>query len=122
MSINVLIADDSALIRDRLVDVISEIDDVCLIGQATTASEATALAQQHKPDVVILDIRMPGGNGIKALQTIKQTTSSKVIMLTAYPYPQYRTKCLQLGADAFLDKNDEFDLVAEVLENLKSSS
>jgi DNA-binding NarL/FixJ family response regulator len=122
MLLNILIADDSVLIRERLIKVISEFDDVFLVGQATTAEEAINLAQKHKPDVVILDIRMPGGNSIKALQTIKQTTPSKVIMLTAYPFPQYRTTCLQLGADAFLDKNDEFDLVAEVLANLKSSS
>ena len=118
MSMTVLIADDSALIRERLVAMLAEIEGVQLAGQATTAQEAINLATRFQPDVIILDIRMPGGNGIKALQAIKQITSSKVIMLTAYPYPQYREKCLQLGADYFLDKNEEFDQIARVLDEI----
>jgi DNA-binding NarL/FixJ family response regulator len=120
MSLTILIADDSALIRERLAAMLSEIDGVQLVGQATTAQEAIDLVTRCQPDVVILDIRMPGGNGIEALRAIKQITSSKVIMLTAYPYPQYRAKCMQLGADYFLDKNDEFDQIARVLEEIMS--
>jgi DNA-binding NarL/FixJ family response regulator len=120
MSLTILIADDSALIRERLAAMLSEIDGVQLVGQATTAQEAIDLVTRFQPDVVILDIRMPGGNGIEALQAIKKITPSKVIMLTAYPYPQYRAKCLRLGADYFLDKNDEFDQIARVLEEIMS--
>jgi DNA-binding NarL/FixJ family response regulator len=122
MAITVLIADDSTLILERLVALISEIDGVHLVGQATTAAEAIALARQHQPDVVILDVRMPGGNGIEALQAIKKITSSQVIMLTAYPYPQYREKCLSLGADYFLNKADEFDQIARVLNEIKTGT
>jgi DNA-binding NarL/FixJ family response regulator len=121
MSLTVLIADDSILIRERLAALIAEIDGVHLIGQATTAAEAIALARHYKPDVVILDIRMPGGNGIEALQAIKKVAPSRVIMLTAFPYPQYRQKCLQAGADYFFDKAGDFDRVAAVLEQLQET-
>lgn len=119
MSLSVLIADDSALIRERLAAMLSEIEGVRLVGQASTASEAVQLAGQHAPDVVILDIRMPGGNGIQALEAIKRVAPSRVIMLTAFPYPQYRQKCMQLGADYFFDKTAGFDLVAAAIEAMR---
>jgi DNA-binding response OmpR family regulator len=72
---------------------------------------------------VILDIRMPGGNGIQVLEAIKTSTAAPVvIMLTAFPYPQYRKKCLEVGADYFLDKTTEFERVVEVLEQLYSKT
>ena len=72
-----------------------------------------------RPDVVILDIRMPGGNGLQALERIKASDSAPmVIMLTAFPYPQYRKKCLELGAEHFFDKSTEFEQVAQVLQQL----
>jgi CheY-like chemotaxis protein len=70
--------------------------------------------------VAILDIRMPSGSGLQVLETIKQdTTSPVVIVLTAFPYPQYRTKCRELGADYFFDKATELDQVIEVLQTIR---
>lgn len=89
-----------------------------MIGQATGAQEAAALAEQRDPDVVILDIRMPGG-GIRALQAIKRNTASRVIVLTAYSYPQYRERCMQLGADRFLVKDTGFDQLPQVLLSMQ---
>jgi DNA-binding NarL/FixJ family response regulator len=68
---------------------------------------------------VILDIRMPGGSGIDVLENIKKTNAAPVvIVLTNYPYPQYRKKCMALGAEYFFDKTTEFEKVTEVIENL----
>ena len=122
MSFTVLIADDSDLIRERLALMLTELKDVHVVGQAATGLEAISLAQQLEPNLVILDIHMPKVNGIAALQEIKQTTSSRVMMFTAYPYPQYRTKCCELGADSFLDKNTEFGRVNRVIERMQSES
>ncbi|MBN1582140.1 MAG: response regulator transcription factor [Anaerolineae bacterium] len=119
MSLTVLIADDSILIRERLAALISEIDGVHLAGQAITVLETIALASQLKPDVIILDIHMPDGNGIDALQAIRLVTQAPVIMLTAFAYPQYRERCMQLGANYFLNKNQEFDQIARVLDEIK---
>ena len=119
MSLTVLIADDSALIRERLTALISEIDGVHLVGQATTALEAIALTDQLEPDVIVLDIRMPDSSGIHALQAIRWITQAQVIMLTAFAYPQYRERCMQLGANYFIDKNQEFDQIARVLSEIK---
>ena len=63
---------------------------------------------------------MPGGLGIDVLENIKQNDSAlMVIVLTNYPYPGYRQKCLQAGADFFLDKSTEFDQIPELLARYK---
>jgi DNA-binding NarL/FixJ family response regulator len=118
----VLIADDSTLVRDRLATLICELQGVELVGQTGNAPETLTAIRRLKPDVVILDIRMPGGNGIHILEKIKAHDASPiVIMLTAFPYPQYSKKCLEAGAEYFFDKATEFDSVAEVLEQLNGS-
>jgi YesN/AraC family two-component response regulator len=76
-----------------------------------------------RPDVVILDIRMPENNGIQVLEAIKKSAAAPVvIMLTAFPYPQYRKKCLEAGAEYFFDKATEFEQVAEVLKKIQDST
>jgi DNA-binding NarL/FixJ family response regulator len=60
--------------------------------------------------------------GIEALRTIKQGTTAKVIVLAAYPYPQYREKCLCLSADYFSNKADEFDQIVCILDQMKRES
>ena len=116
----VLIVDDSDLIRRRLGAMLSEMKGIELVGEARDSLEATKLALNLKPDAVILDIRMPAGSGINVLENIKRATPApKVIMLTNYPYPQYRKKAEDAGADFFFDKATEFDKVAEAVEELR---
>jgi YesN/AraC family two-component response regulator len=118
--LKVFIADDSALVRERLAALISEIEGVEVVGQAGDALETLEGIQRLRPDVVILDIRMPGNNGIQVLEAIKKSTAAPVvIMLTAFPYPQYRKKCLEARAEYFFDKATEFEQVAEVLKKMQ---
>jgi DNA-binding NarL/FixJ family response regulator len=117
--VKVLIADDSLVVRHRLVTMLSEVDEIEVVGQAETGSEGIELVERLHPDVVILDIRMPQGDGISALEAIKTAHPDViVIMLTNYPYPQYKKKCEAAGADFFFDKSSEFEKVTEVLEQL----
>jgi DNA-binding NarL/FixJ family response regulator len=117
--VRVFIVDDSAIIRERLEMILSELKGIEIIGQAKGSAEAEEAIPKLKPDVVILDIRMHGGNGIEVLKNIKKDKNSPlVIMLTNYPYPQYRKKCKDAGADFFLDKSTEFDKIPEVLKKL----
>ena len=110
--ITVFIADDSRIVRERLVTMLDELAGVEIVGQAENVAEAISAIRIVKPDVVILDIRMPGGSGIDVLQEIKQDeVAPMIIILTNYPYPAYRQKCLQAGADFFLDKSTEFDQI-----------
>jgi len=117
--VRVFIVDDSAIIRERLEMLLSELKGIEIIGQAKGSTEAEEAIPKLKPDVVILDIRMHGGNGIEVLKNIKKEKNSPlVIMLTNYPYPQYRKKCKDAGANFFFDKSTEFDKITEVLKKL----
>jgi len=117
--LRVFIADDSSLVRERVAELISAVGDVELVGQADTARETIQAIQRLQPDVAILDIRMAGGDGLRVLETVKAGESPPVvIVLAAFPYPQHRQRCLEAGAEYFLDKATEFDQIAEVLRGL----
>ncbi len=119
----VFIVDDSALVRERIIDMISENPGIEITGQAKNAQEGINSILKLKPDVVILDIRMPGGNGIEVLKNIKKNSSAPtIIILTNYPYPQYRKKCMEAGADYFFDKSSEFNKIVEVIKKLIQES
>jgi DNA-binding NarL/FixJ family response regulator len=118
--IKVFIADDSLIVREHLVTMLEELAGIEVVGQAANVAEAISAISKLQPDVVILDILMPGGSGIKVLQNIKQAGAGPmVIILTNYPYPVFRQKCLQAGADFFLDKSTEFDQIPELFERFK---
>lgn len=115
----VLIVDDSAMVQERLLSMLVDQKGIQIVGQAQNGIEALKFIKQQKPHAVILDIRMPGGNGIEVLQDIKNIDPKiKVIMFTNYPYSQYRTKCLKSGADYFLDKSSEFNKIPEIINHL----
>jgi DNA-binding NarL/FixJ family response regulator len=119
-NIKVFIADDSLVVREHLVTMLDELAGIVIVGQAETVAEAISAIAKLQPDVVILDIHMPDGSGIDVLQTIKQDEPAPVvIVLTNYPYPAYRQKFLQAGADFFLDKSTEFDQIPELFERYK---
>jgi YesN/AraC family two-component response regulator len=118
--IKVFIVDDSLIVREHLVTMLDELAGIEIVGQAENVAEAIRGIHTLQPDVVILDIRMPGGSGIDVLQNIKQDqTAPMVIILTNYPYPGYRQRCLNAGADFFLDKSTEFDQIPKLFEQLK---
>jgi DNA-binding NarL/FixJ family response regulator len=115
----ILIADDSAIVRERLIGLLTEIEGVQIIGQAEDAVETRSLAEKLKPDVAILDLRMPKGSGADVLVDLKRLVPSPtVIMLTNYPHAENRKKCLEGGADFFLDKSTEFQRVVSVVREL----
>jgi DNA-binding NarL/FixJ family response regulator len=113
------IADDSEILRSRLCELLSDIEGITIVGQAKDCPSCIEAVQSLKPDVVILDIRIPGGDGILVLEAIKKGKNPpKVIMFTNYPYLQYRKRCLDVGADFFFYKAKEFEQLVEVVTKL----
>jgi len=113
-----LLIDDSNSVRDRLVEMISTLSNIQIIGQACDGREGVSIFNNRHPDLVILDIQMPGLNGIDVLRSIKKTNPETVIfILTNFPYPQYRDICMKAGADYFFDKSNEFEKVVDVLQS-----
>jgi DNA-binding NarL/FixJ family response regulator len=115
----VLIADDSTLFVERVTSLLAQMPGVEVVGQAGNAAEAACALRRLNPDVMILDIEMPGGSGIGVLEGIaRDRLTTTVIVLTNHGTPQYRRRCLQSGAQFFLDKSADFDKLAEVLQTL----
>ena len=82
----VLVVDDSEVVRSRLAEMLSVVEGVEVVGEAVDAVEALELQARMQPDTLILDIRMPGGNGIDVLQEVKRSyPGTSVIILTNYP-------------------------------------
>lgn len=118
--LKVYIVDDSTDIRARLRTILSESDGVEVIGAGGEARPALRAILALKPHVVILDLHLPDESGLEILTAIKQASfSPAVIVLTNYPYPAYRQRSLQAGADHFLDKSTDFDRIPALIADLK---
>ena len=114
---NIFLADDSETFRERLGDMLYEISGTKIIGESGDGFEAIDAIRKLCPEVVILDTSLPGMNGIEILEELKKNGAKPlVIMLTSYPYPQYKIKCMKLGVDFFFYKLTEIEKVAEVLQ------
>ena len=114
----VFIADDSTLLLQRLISVITSIDGVKFVGEAENAPGAIETIRELEPDTIVLDIRLPraGGSGPDVLQSIEGTNPEiRVIMFTNFPIAQYRRRCLEEGADHFFSKATEFEELLRVL-------
>lgn len=115
----ILIVDDSAALRERLAAMFSAIPGLEVVGQAADVPSASAAISELRPDIAVLDIEMSGGSGIDVLRDLKQAYPATVaIMLTNHPYPQYRQRCAELGADYFLCKSTDSKLLIEIGERL----
>jgi DNA-binding NarL/FixJ family response regulator len=115
----VFIVDDSRAFRKELIKLLSKLKGVEIIGQAQDSVKAMEAIPKLKPDAVILGIPISGGNGIRFVKNIKKDKLAPIVMiLTHYPYRQYREKYMDAGADFFFDKSTEFDKITEILKKL----
>jgi DNA-binding NarL/FixJ family response regulator len=118
----IVIADDSALWRDRIKSLLIDIDEVFVVSEAKNGADALQIIREKEPDLAILDIRMPEMNGIELLKKIRELKMNvKIIILTNYPYPQYRKRCLETGADYFLSKTEDFEDIKIVISEMANS-
>ena len=115
----VLLVDDSDILRNHLITILSDMENVDIVGESINTESAIKDLKKKKPDLVILDIRMPGEGGIHVLKIArKKYPDLKVIIFTDYPYPQYRTKCMEIGADYFFDKSTETEKMIDQIKQL----
>jgi DNA-binding NarL/FixJ family response regulator len=121
--LGVVLADDSEVVRQRLRTVISGLPDVLIVGEAADADQALARIREHAPDVVVLDMFMPGGGGTRVLQELAGADQRPIVLVfTNFAYPEYRDACLQLGADHFLDKSADLERLLSILGQLAQAS
>lgn len=114
--ISVFIADDSPLIRERLRSLLTEIPEVEVIGEAGNGVEALVSIHRIKPDVVILDIQMPGDSGIDIVRHLRKSGVKPVsIILTNYSYRHNTRASFEVGANYFLDKSRDFEKIKPII-------
>lgn len=105
MSINILITDDHTLVRDGLKMILEAEDDMRVVATAAEGCEAVVLAEEHRPDVILMDISMPGLNGIEITRRIRERLPTvRVLILTMHHAMEYVYRALQAGARGYLLK------------------
>ena len=108
MSIRVVVADDQALVRGGFVVMVRAAPDMEVVGAAADGAEVVALAREHRPDVILMDVRMPALDGIEATRAITadpDTAGTKVLILTTFDLDDYVYRALRAGASGFLLKD-----------------
>ncbi len=104
--IRVLLADDHAVVRKGIREFLEEDDKLTVVAEAADGAEAVRLAGEHRPHVAVLDVQMPGVNGIEATRQIKAAyPETRVLVLTAYDEDPYVFALLRAGADGYVLKN-----------------
>jgi DNA-binding NarL/FixJ family response regulator len=117
--LNVMLVEDSILMRAHVASSLSAIKGVGVIRQAGDVPSGLQLLETLKPDVLILDIELPGQTGLDLLKIVRRRDATVVIiMLTNHDHPKLRERCAELGANYFFNKLSEFERVAEVCQEL----
>lgn len=119
--LRVFIVEDSALIRERLIEDLSGNDDAQIVGFADTEQDAVASIEQTTPDAVIIDISLRAGSGLGVIRRIRQKFPRPrlcIAVLTNYAYPDLQRKSIECGADYFFDKAEDYERVGELIHGL----
>jgi len=118
--LRVFVVEDSEIVRTRLVALLVETRGVEVAGEAACVADALARLPRQRPDAVLVDLRLPDGDGFEVIRAAKALTPAPVVVvLTSYAYPQLEARGLAAGADWFLDKSTEFLRVPEILTSLQ---
>ena len=108
--IKVIVADDHHLVRTSIARMLSDEEGIRVVGEASNGEEAIGLARTLRPDIVLMDIRMPGMGGLEATRKIARGMADiKVVILTAYLEETFAQRLLDAGASGFISKGTEMD-------------
>ncbi|MFE2534700.1 response regulator [Streptomyces sp. NPDC059371] len=121
MTIRVLLADDHALLRDTFRILIDSADDLEVVGEASDGAEAITLAGTLHPDIVIMDIRMPGTDGLAATTAIcadPALSDVRILILTTFETDEYVARALRAGASGFLGKDVTADALLDAIRTV----
>lgn len=118
-----LIVDDTDLIRRLVRDILTRLPMSVSVQEAADIPEALSLINRWKPDVVTLDLQLPGGSGLEVLRAIKQARlSSTVIVLTSLGDPRIQQACFDAGAAYVLEKSSDIERLPAILRAVTEAS
>jgi DNA-binding NarL/FixJ family response regulator len=114
--IRLFIVEDSSAILQRLMRSISDLPGIDVVGSAEDVGPAIAGLEKTHPDALILDLQLPGGNGLEVLRAVRQSQPDmRVMVFTNFAEDAYRDAAMKAGAQEFLDKNADFPKVRDIL-------
>lgn len=117
--IRIMIADDHAIVREGLKRIIEEDVELELVAEAGNGHDALRLARESDPQVILLDISMPGRTGLDALGDIRKACPhARVLILSMHPEEQYAIRCLKQGADGYMTKESAPELLLGAIRRL----
>jgi two-component system response regulator DesR len=117
--IRVLLAEDQAMIREALAALLSFEDDIEVVAQVGRGDEVTSAAKDAKPNVALLDIEMPGGDGLTAAAALRRACPDiKIIILTTFGRPGYLRRAMEAGASGFIVKDSPADKLVRTIRDV----
>ncbi len=117
--IRVLVVDDHPLMRVGIAAMIDARDDMTVVAQAGTAEEAIEFFDRHRPDLTLMDLRLPGKSGVEAIRTIRQQTpSARFVVLTTYEGDEDIYQALEAGASGYLIKGMPHEALVEAVHKV----
>jgi DNA-binding NarL/FixJ family response regulator len=117
--IRVVVADDHAVVRKGLIQILDDTEDLRVVGEAANAVELIGLLRKVPCDVLLLDVSMPGKNGIEAMKVIRQEFPQvRALVLSMYPEDQFGVRALKAGAAGYLTKQSAPDLLIDAVRRL----
>ncbi len=118
-TIRLLIADDQALVRGALGALLDLEPDLAVVGMASEGAEAVRLVAELRPDVCLMDIQMPGMDGVEATRRIREASSgTRVLVVTTFARPGYLRSALDAGASGFIVKDTPAEQLAEAVRRV----
>jgi two-component system, NarL family, response regulator DesR len=119
MSVRVLLAEDQAMVRGAIAALLALEEDIEIVAEASRGDEVVALALQSEPDVALLDVEMPGGDGLDAAAALREKLPScRVIILTTFGRTGYLKRAMENGAAGFLLKDSPSSELAKAIQRV----
>jgi two-component system response regulator DesR len=116
--IRLLIADDEDLLRGALAALLGLEEDLTVVAEASTSTDAVRLAKEHRPDIAVLDLEMPPADGLRAAEEIRAESSTRIILVTRHARPGVLRRALSAGVSGFVPKTTPASRLAEIIRDV----
>lgn len=116
--IRLLLADDEDLLRGALAALLGLEDDIEVVAEASTSTDAVRLAAEHRPDIAVLDLEMPPTDGLRAAEEIRAALPTRIVLITRHARPAVLRRALAAGVSGFVPKTTEATRLAEIIRDV----
>jgi len=116
-----LIADDHPIVREGLKSVVSQYKDLRVVGEAEDAETTIGICRRERPDIVLLDVSMPGPGVLEVIRRLRiETPDTRILVLSIHPEQHYARRVLKVGADGYVTKNYTADVLYSAIRQVRS--